>query len=85
MGKRIFDNMQLLLWLRSCQVWEHAPKQRVAAPTFRRYSRGLGLPIPQTDAWVGPLASSTRKVPSLRESDKQDQSGKRATGPDSRS
>ena len=26
---------------RSGQVWEHVPEQRVAASTFRRYSRGL--------------------------------------------
>ena len=28
------------LHIRSGQVWEHAPEQRVAACTFRRYSRG---------------------------------------------
>ena len=27
--------------VRSGQVWEHAPEQRVAASTFHQYSRGL--------------------------------------------
>ena len=44
--------------VRSGQVWEHAPEQRVAASTFRRYSRGLRLEESEVDRGVrseGPL------------------------------
>ena len=34
----------------SGQVWGHAPEQRVAASTLRRYSFGLRLAIAQADA-----------------------------------
>ena len=43
---------------RSGQVWEHAPEQRAATSTFRRYSRGLRLAIPKADAW--PITISLR-------------------------
>ena len=36
--------------VRSGQVWEHTPEQRVAASTLRRYSFGLRLAIAQADA-----------------------------------
>ena len=41
---------------RSGQVWEHELEQRVAATTFRRYSRGLHVAIPQVDAWPIPIS-----------------------------
>ena len=37
--------------VRSGQVWEHAPEQRVTASTFHWHSRGLRLAIAQADAW----------------------------------
>ena len=36
--------------VRSGQVWEQTPEQRVAASTFRRYALGLRLAIAQADA-----------------------------------
>ena len=36
--------------VRSGQVWEHTPEQRVAASILRRYSFGLRLAIAQADA-----------------------------------
>ena len=44
--------------IRSGQVWEHAPEQRVAASTFYGYSSGLRLAITQADAW--PILISLR-------------------------
>ena len=44
-----------LFSLRSGQVWEHVPEQRVAVSTYRRHSRGLRLGITQADAWPIPI------------------------------
>ena len=41
--------------VRSGQVWEHAPEQRIIASTFRRYSRGLRLAIHQADLLEMPI------------------------------
>ena len=45
-----------LVCLRSGQVCAYAPEQHVSASIFRRYSRGLHLAIPQTDAWPIPIS-----------------------------
>ena len=47
---------------RSGQVWEHAPEQRIAASTFRRYSRGLRPAIPQADARPIPISLRCRST-----------------------
>ena len=41
---------------RSGPVWEHASEQRVAVSTFRWYSKGLRLAIPQAYAWPIPIS-----------------------------
>ena len=46
----------------SGQVWEHAPEQRVAASTFRWYSRGLRLAISQADDWPIPISLRCRST-----------------------
>ena len=48
--------------VRSGQVWEHAPELHVAASTFRWYSRGLHLAIPQADAWPIPISLRCRST-----------------------
>ena len=44
--------------VRSSQVWEHMPEQRVTVSTLCQYSKGLFLTIHQADA--GPIPISLR-------------------------
>ena len=45
-----FTLVFIILLIRSGQVWEYTPEQRIAASTLRRYSFGLRLAIAQADA-----------------------------------